>query len=231
MAGHNKRRREGGLKLHDPRRHKWPLEKWPSAMLVEEIKLLRKERTAENPARGPTRAARAASAERDELVESLERAGTRTRYVEAELRAAREEAAAEGLGSDEIAGKPALAKYFSTWNRFVSGIWNLATVRAQYGMPGVRVAQERLMRYAFTLSVVGPRGEWEAGEGDRIIRTIQDDAFIGVLAWGVDWSDRFVVRFLKQASRALYRPSVWAIYEKSSEMGTVDRYGGATVMK
>ncbi len=222
MAGHNQKRRKDGLKRRDPRRHKWPLEKWPQAMLIDEIQELRRRARVERS--GPS------TGERQELVESLERAQARTRYVEAELRAAREAAASEGLG-EEIAGKPALSKYLSTWNKLVEGIWNLAEVRRRTGMVGVRVAAERLQRYAYSLTVAGPRGEWESGRQDWITRGLQDEATLGVLAWGEPWADRFVARYLRVLAKTLYRPSVWAIYEKSSEMGAVDRYGGATVMK
>ncbi len=224
MAGRKKQRESGGLRLHDPRRHKWPMEKWPREMLIQEVMDLR--RNAEKAKEGGP-----SDAERQELVDSLERAQARTQYVERELRALREDAAAQGFGADEIAGKPALAKYFSTWEQFKNAVWNLANVRRAHGMEGVEMVQERLMRMLFTLGVVGPRGDWEAGMDDLVIRGVQDKAFVGVLAWGEPWSDRFVARYLRVAAKTVYRRAVWAIYEKSSEMGAVDRYGGATVVK
>lgn len=222
MPGSPRKRARRGLVKGDPRRYRTPVEKWPYELLVEEVKLLR--------ARTTTQGSALTDDERESLVGEVERANARAHYAESEWAAAREEAAVAGLDNGTLAGKPALAEYSRTWRRFATSIRNLPLIRETWGF---EVAQftiaSRVIPNLLSLGVAGPRGEWESGEQDAVVRYASDPAFQGVLCRRDSWARRQTNRFLKRAARAFYRPSVWAIYEKGSESGAVDRLG--TVVK
>jgi hypothetical protein len=155
------------------------------------------------------------------------RASAREEALLKELAAARDEARSLGVAGERVAGKPAVADFRRTWERFAGAVLRLPDTRRQEGMKGVRlVVASDLLADLYLLSLGPPRGVTEARERDRLRRVLETPSFLAVLSRDEPWADRLRVLFLSQVARTYFRPSVWRAYEEaSSDVPAADKWG------
>jgi hypothetical protein len=162
--------------------------------------------------------------------EESERARAREGHLLDELEAARGNAEATGLAGEEIAGKPALAKYRRKWSEFSDAVLRLPRVAVEEGRSYALGEIARKLDADLRLfELDAPRGETEARERDRLRRFLDDPAFAAILMEPAPWADLFRRQFLSNAARVYLRPSLWRIYGRAPDEGAMDRLG--TVIK
>lgn len=191
-----------------------PMEKWSAGQLLAEVRRLQKRGTVE------------ATTREADLDAELGRARAREASLLNELSAARGEADAEGIAPDEVAGKPAVAKYRRLWMRFSLAVTRLPAVRRQrgYAVAEMTVARD-LVGDLQLFEADAPRGKAEVRERDRLRRMLTSPAFKTLLMRDDAWADTARVQFLSQVARAFLRPSIWTIIDKSPDEGALDRLG------
>lgn len=196
-------------------------ERSSSAQLWAEVKRLRKHQADPHGADAE---------ETVELKALLERTRAQASAALDENAALRMAASDEGIAHDELAGKPALAKYRRTWTEFADAVARLPDTLRKFGMGAV--ADDCAIDLSADLDVFeldAPRGAVAAALRDRLRRQLTHRGFQASLA-ASDGAGAYHRRtFLSMVARYFFRSSVQKVYHEAAEEAKADRWG--TVMK
>jgi hypothetical protein len=170
------------------------------------------------------------SRETSELREELERARARETYLMSELSAAQSAGAEDGIAPDEVAGKPAVAKFRRIFRKFSDAVLRLpATYRRHGHATAEMVIAKTLVADLELFELDAPRGTVESRERHRLRAMLVSPAFKALLMRDEPWAEHARIQFLNGVARSFFRPSVWRSYQHSPDEGAIDKWG--TVVK